>query len=230
MKNRQPIREVIFDDALIWLNQHRVTAETSFVASLPDKSEFPKFTLNDWKTWFGDTAELIIKKTPPEGIAIFYQSDIKVEGTWIDKSFLIMKAAERQNAELLFHKIICRTLPGILTLGRPAYSHLIGFSRNFRMPENCTLFADVVPDIGEKTWQRGMGLNACLGIADFLEKKTTTKTLINPFCGEGSMLAAANARGLDAIGIERSPKRVQKAQHLQLDETETSWVFSHKES
>ena len=93
------------------------------------------------------------------------------------------------------------------------------------MPENCTTFADVVPDIGEKTWQRGMGLNACLGIADFLAKQTSTKMLINPFCGEGSMLAAANARGLDSMGIERSLKRVQKAQLLQINETETSWFY-----
>jgi hypothetical protein len=76
---------------------------------------------------------------------------------------------------------------------------------------------DVLPDLGEKTWQRGMGLEACMLAAKFIAEQTTTTTVVNPFCGEGSMLAVANAYNLSAIGIERSPKRAAKARVLQMD-------------
>lgn len=220
------MRKVYCEDALLWLKNHTPEKGESFVASLPDISEFPKHNLEQWKDWFISTAALIFEKTHEDGVTLFYQSDIKFEGTWVDKGFLIMKAAELMQRELLFHKIICRTKPGIVTFGRPAYSHLIAFSKNLRIKEGHGGMADVVPDIGDKTWQRGMGLSACLGVAQFLAKETNTQTLVNPFCGEGSMLAAANARGLSAIGIERSPKRAEKAMLLTLSEDESKWVLS----
>lgn len=219
------MRKVYCEDALVWLKNHTPEKGESFLASLPDISEFPKYSLQEWKDWFTSTAALILEKTHEDGVTLFYQSDIKFEGMWVDKSFLIMKAAEQMNSELLFHKIICRTKPGIITFGRPAYSHLIAFSKKHRLPNSVGGMADVVPDIGDKTWQRGMGLSACLGVAEFLAKETTTKTLINPFCGEGSMLAAANARGLEAVGIERSPKRSEKAMLLTLSEDESRWIM-----
>ncbi len=217
-------RKIVCEDALSWLANHQVIPDSSFVASLPDKSEFSGLTLDQWKTWFMSTAVLIFEKTPAEGVAFFYQSDIKVEGVWVDKSFLIMKAAELAGVELLFHKIICRTKPGIITLGRPAYSHLLCFSKNFRPSADKFSFADVIPDIGEKTWVRGMGLNACLQIATFISRQTTSKVLINPFCGEGSMIAAANAKDLSAIGIERSPKRARKAEQLKVSADGLSFI------
>jgi len=222
------MRKVYCEDALVWLKNHAPEKGESFLASLPDISEFPKYSLEAWKSWFVSTATLILEKTHEEGVTLFYQSDIKYEGTWVDKSFLIMKAAEMVKSNLLFHKIICRTKPGIVTFGRPAYSHLIAFSKEFKMNEGYGGMADVVADIGDKTWQRGMGLSACLGVAEFLVKKTKTQTLINPFCGEGSMLAAANALGLSAIGIERSPKRAEKAMLLSLNEEEKKWIMPPK--
>lgn len=222
--NHNSNRLVIEEDALGWLTQHSCQPGSSLVASLPDKSEFPKLTLAEWKHWFMAAAELIMSKTPDDGIAVFYQSDIKVDGVWIDKSYLIMKAAEAVGAELIFHKIICRMRAGTITHGRPAYSHLIAFSKTFRPSADSYNFADVVDDIGEKTWERGMGMNACLFVANFLSRQVKCEVLINPFCGEGSMLAAANARGMNAIGIERSPKRVKKAQLLKISDDEKYWI------
>jgi tRNA G10 N-methylase Trm11 len=72
-----------------------------------------------------------------------------------------------------------------------------------------------------------MGLEACLMAAKFIHDQTPSKTLINPFCGEGSMLAAANFLGLEAIGIERSPKRAEKARVLQILKENSSWKFSY---
>jgi hypothetical protein len=183
---------------------------------MPDISEFPGYTLNDWKAWFIKTASLVMSRCPDDGVTIFYQSDVKIDGAWVDKGYLCQKAAESLGQELLWHKIICRSPAGIATFGRPAYSHMLCFSKSLRV-DIAKSTPDVLPDLGEKTWQRGMGLEACMLAAKFIADQTPTTTVINPFCGEGSMLAVANAYNLSAIGIERSPKRAAKAQVLQMD-------------
>jgi hypothetical protein len=212
-------RTVHCEDALSWLEKFSPQGKSSFVASLPDISEFPSYQLSDWKRWFIETAKLIMMKTPPEGVAVFFQSDIKWEGTWVDKAHLIQKAAEEIGHELLWHKIFCRAPVGTTTFGRPAYSHLLCFSKDFRLDPSRSS-PDVWGDLGEKTWQRGMGLEASLFVADFIKNVVGSDTLINPFCGEGSVLAAGEAKGLQTIGIERSPKRAQKARTLRVSENQ----------
>lgn len=219
----QTTRLVHCDDAIAWLNNFGETSGHSFLGSLPDISEFPGYSLKQWKDWFQTCAELILTKTSPEGVTIFFQSDIKHEGLWVDKAFIIQKAAEKLNHNLLFHKIFCRAQPGTIMFGRPAYSHMLAFSKTV-VPDLAKSTADVIPELGEKTWIRGMGLEASLMASEFVMKHTSTRTLVNPFCGEGSVLAAANFAGLNAIGIERSPKRVEKARLLQVSADGRSWA------
>jgi hypothetical protein len=219
-------RSVFCEDAISWLESREIQTGCSLVTSMPDISEFPGYSLSDWKAWFVQTASLVLSRTCPQGVTIFYQSDIKVDGTWVDKGYLCQKAAEALGHELLWHKVICRSPAGIATFGRPAYSHMLCFSKELRVDISKST-ADVIPDLGDKTWQRGMGLEACLMAAKFIHDQTPSKTLINPFCGEGSMLAAANFIGLEAIGIERSPKRAEKARVLQILKESSSWKFSY---
>jgi hypothetical protein len=216
-------RQVFCEDALTWLNDFNEKSGHSFLGSLPDISEFPGFSLEEWKNWFQSTAELILEKTSPEGVTIFFQSDVKHESLWVDKAFIIQKAAEKLGQQLLFHKIFCRAKPGTIMFGRPSYSHMLCFSRTV-VPDLSKSTADVVPDLGDKTWIRGMGLEASLMASQFILKQTTTRTLVNPFCGEGSVVAAANFVGLNAIGIERSPKRAEKARVLQVSSDGKSWA------
>jgi uridine kinase len=54
-------------------------------------------------------------------------------------------------------------------------------------------------------------------VAAFLVAHTTARTVVDPFCGVGTMLAAANEVGLDAIGVELSRRRAAKARKLVLD-------------
>lgn len=217
------MREVYCADAIQWLNDFNPQPGYSFLGSLPDYSEFPGLTLDEWKNWFQSTAELILSRTSPDGVTIFFQSDIKHESLWVDKAFIIQKAAEKIGHNLLWHKIFCRMAPGTITFGRPSYSHMLCFSKELR-PDLGKSTADVVSDLGEKTWVRGMGLEASLIASEFVFKETTTRTLVNPFCGEGSVLAAANAVGLNAIGIERSPKRAEKAKTLSVSSDRKSFT------
>ncbi len=220
-----PQRVVECADALVWLeSQSKETlAGSSLVASMPDISEFGNLSLKEWKEWFTNTASLIMSRTPDDGVVVFYQSDIKYEGEWIDKGYLVQKAAETHGLALLWHKIVCRVAPGIATFGKPAYSHILCFSKNIRLHDMSKSTPDVIGDLGEKTWVRGMGLENCLMITKFIKTQTTSTRVVHPFCGEGAILAAAQYNGLDGLGIERSPKRADKARQLQISD-DKKWI------
>lgn len=217
-------RTVHCTDAIEWLRSQAILEGCSTLGSLPDISEFPGYSLDKWKEWFISTAELILSKTDPDGVTIFFQSDIKVDGKWVDKGYLVQKAAENLGHDLLWHKVICRFPVGTITFGRPAFSHMLCFSKNLTSDVSKST-ADVVPDTGEKTWTRGIGLEAALVAANYVRTQTKTNTLVNIFCGEGAILAAANHVGLNAVGVERSPKRAEKARLLSINPETKSWVF-----
>lgn len=198
-------------DAVAWLEEQGTVPGHSFVASLPDVSEFPKLTVDGWKEWFTRTAGLVLSRTPPDGVAIFYQRDTKHSTGWIDKGYLIQKAAEREGVPLVWHKVVCRATPGSATFGMPAWSHLLCFSREVRVPVAQST-PDVIVKAGESTWARGMGREVCELVAGFVLERTATRGIVNPFCGEGLLLAVANKMGLHAVGIERSRKRAEAAQ------------------
>lgn len=210
-----PTREVHCTDGVAWLASQKFGPEVAIVTSMPDSSEIPALGFAGWRKWFIDTAALSCRQLDDEGVAIFYQTDVKLDGRWVDKSFLVATGAEAAGSSCLWHKVICRAPAGIITFGRPAYAHLQCFSKNKRL-EKAQAFADVLPRLGEMTWARAMGLEACEAIATFLVKHTATRTVIDPFCGVGTMLAVANQHGLDAVGVELSAKRAQKARELQL--------------
>lgn len=225
MLQTTPTRTVHTTDALAWLEASPVLTDCSLVASMPDISEF-SLSLDDWKAWFVKTAGLILSRCPDDGVTIFYQSDIKHEGGWVDKAYLCQKAAEMAGHTLLWHRIACRIPPGTRTTGRPSYSHILCFSKDLRLEGEAAGGIEVIPGIGEQTWVRGMGLEACRQLIRFIKAHTGSHTVVNPFCGEGSVLAMANAEGLNAIGLERSEARAKRALRQQLSLNGQNWYLS----
>jgi hypothetical protein len=187
------------------------------VTSLPDVSELASLTFHAWERWFTDTAALACAQAADDAVAIFYQTDIKHEGRWIDKSWLVARGAEAAGSALLWHKIVCRAPPGTPTYGRPAYAHLLCFSRGLRLTPGQSS-ADVLPALGQMPWPRAMGTAACEAVCTFLLAHTACRTVVDPFCGHGTMLAVANTRGLDAVGVELSAKRAGRARRLEVRE------------
>jgi hypothetical protein len=76
-----------------------------------------------------------MRSLAPDSVAIFYQTDIKRDGVWIDKSHLVNLAADRVTSEmsaahgaganvgvsLLWHKIvICNQVCGLCLVERSA--------------------------------------------------------------------------------------------------------------
>jgi hypothetical protein len=210
-----PGRVVHHAEAIAWLRARGRLDGCSVVTSLPDVSEIPALDLAAWTRWFEDAAALVVGAVPDEGVAIFFQSDIKRAGAWIDKGALVQRAADAAGTRLLFHKIVCRKPPGAVTFGRASYSHLLGYSRGARpRPERAT--ADVLPDAGFQPGTKSMGAKACLDACRFVLRETPTRTIVDPFCGYGTALAVANALGLNAIGVDLSARMCKKARGLAL--------------
>jgi hypothetical protein len=210
-----PSRIIYHTDAIAWLRSALTLEGCSIITSLPDISEFAEMSLEQWKSWFVQTAALVLSRTPDDGLTIFFQSDIKREGAWVDKGYLCQKSAEAEGHTLVGHKIVCRVPPSAVTFGRPAYSHLLSFSKNIR-PDVSHSFADVLPEAGDVTWARGMGLKACELSCQMVLRYTRSHTVVDPFCGHGSVLTIANSLGLNAIGVDRSLKCVKRARTAQI--------------
>ena len=207
-----PTRVVDCADAIPWMKARGRIAGACAVTSLPDVSEVG-LALPVWRTWFLEAVGLVIAAVPDDSAALFFQSDIKRDGVWIDKGALVIRAAEDAGAQVLFHKIVCRRPPGMLTLGRPGYTHLIAVSRTMQCPDVLPI-PDVITDAGRQPWVRAMGVRAAAHAVRFARDQAAAKIIFDPFCGVGTVLAVANALGLDALGVEKAKKRCEQSRLL----------------
>ena len=89
----EPKREVICADAIPWMQERGPIEGACAVTSLPDVSEVG-LALPVWRAWFLEAVRLVVEAVPAEGAAVFFQSDIKRDGAWIDKGALVTRAAE----------------------------------------------------------------------------------------------------------------------------------------
>ena len=201
---------------MAWLREASLENHHALVTSLPDATELRRLEFEDWRSWFVDTVALACSKLQDDAVAIFFQTDVKRQGVWVDKGFLVQLGAERTGSALLWHKIVCRAPAGVTTPGRPGYAHLMCFSRALRL-QPAQSSADVLPELGDMTWPRAMGLEACAEACRFLRAHTPCRTVVDPFCGIGTVLAVAEAHGFDGIGVELSKKRAERARTLKLD-------------
>lgn len=208
----KPTKRTVFQaDAFAWMDAHPAESKTSVITSLPDVSELAGMDLYAWKTWFVGAARRVLRWIPDDGVAIFYQSDIRYGGAWVDKGYLVVRAVEDEGATLLWHKIVCRKPPGTIALGRASYSHMICAARAPRAVRHPG--PDVLPDAGAMSWSRAMGADACRVACRFLREDTDTERVVDPFCGRGTVLAVANEMGFDAIGVDIGGKRVRAARN-----------------
>ena len=87
-----PTRVVHHGDGVAWLAAATLPADHAIVTSLPDVSEVP-LDINAWQTWFVDTVALCCREIADDAVAVFFQTDIKRDGRWIDKGYLVQRGA-----------------------------------------------------------------------------------------------------------------------------------------
>jgi hypothetical protein len=208
-----PQRHIVQGEALAWLDANAPAPDVSVITSLPDVSEATALDLDRWRAWFVEAARRVIRWVPPAGVAIFFQSDIRHRGVWVDKGYLVLRAADEEGASVVWHKIVCRVPPGTPTFGRASYSHVLCLSREPRPPPRHAS-PDVLPEAGFKPWSRAMGVDACVLACRYLRDETTTRVVVDPFCGHGTALAVANALGFDAVGVDLGARKCRAARRL----------------
>lgn len=207
-------REVVTADAVAWLSGQRDGSLANVVTSLPDMSETPHTTPDAYAEWFVEAARLCLVKTAPLGYAVFYQTDRRTNGLWIDKGALVHQAAVAAGVPMRWHKIVLRreNLQSVDNL-RPTYTHLLCFSARGR-PGKAT--SDVL-HAGKPVYPNGMGLDAASFAVGFVSQHSKSgSTVVDPFVGRGTVLAVANALGLDAVGVDIDAQQVRHAQALRL--------------
>ena len=217
-------RLVICADAVNWLESSEELLTGSVFTAIPDVKDVVQFNSMKniteravlYRQWFTRIVHAIFKRLPDGQVAIFSQTDAKFIDTdgqvleWIDKSHLCSTVASQHHCTLLWHKI---ALNGDAEVGqyRPAYTHLLCYGKRFTYHTSLFRTPDVL-DRGLMTWQKATGLDSCiLGIA-FLCFVVHTPMVVSPFCGHGTVLSVANYFGLQALGIEISPKRARASQ------------------
>jgi len=210
----EPQREIVCAEAIAWMQARGRMEGACAVTSLPDVSEVG-LPLAEWRQWFLGAVAAVVQAVPEESAAVFFQSDIKRDGAWVDKGALVVRAAEDAGAHVLFHKIVARRTPGLLTLGRPGYTHLIAVSRAWRCPDELTI-PDIIVDPGRQPWVRAMGVRAAAHAVRFARDHVGARQVFDPFCGVGTVLAVANALGLDALGVDKSRRRCEEARRLEV--------------
>lgn len=196
--------------ALAWLRAHPLPSDAGVLTSLPNFDEFSHRDVARWRDWFVDAAELTLRSTPPQGACVFFQTDVKHDGVWIDKAFLVQLAADRAGVPLVWHKVALRAPPGAVTHGRPGFAHLLCFSRTARDGADGAT-ADVLERVGRKRWARSMGAEVARAAVRWLAEQAGARTIVAPFCGVGTALDAADELGLASIGVERNPGRARRA-------------------
>ena len=196
--------------ALEWLRERSLPPDTGVVTSLPNVDEFGHRDLDRWRTWFQEAAALVLQRTPPRGACVFFQTDIKHDGVWVDKSYLVQRAAEQVGAQLIWHKLALRAPPGTTTNHEPGFAHLLCFSQTLRA-DAANATPDVLERVGRKGWARSMGAEVADAAVGWLAAHAGARTIFAPFCGVGTALDAAEARGLASIGVERNPGRARRA-------------------
>ena len=204
-----PGGKIVCAEAVAWMQARGRIERACAVTSLPDVSEVGK-SLPVWRGWFLGAVRLVVDAVPDDSAALFFQSDIKRDGTWIDKGALVIRAAEDAGAHVMFHKIVFRRPPGMLTQGRPGFTHLIAVSRAMKCPDILPI-PDVITDAGRSLWVRAMGVRAAAHAVRFARDQVGANLIFDPFCGVGTIPAVANALGLDALGIELAKKRCEQS-------------------
>ena len=177
-------RTVVNADAMAWMRAQTCQFPGSVVTGIPDISEV-SLAPDEYRKFFLEAVELILRRTPTDGVAVFCQTDCRimappsadcavhkkcraqVQREWLDKSHLLQLACARvPHCRLLFHKIALISEPGNRKFNKPAFSHVLAFGFGDLLLHDKVLTPDVSPR-GDIVWSRGTGFTCCVHAVEF---------------------------------------------------------------
>lgn len=199
------LRSVICGDAVEWCVKHPEYGPV--VTSPPDANELG-VDISEWSPWFDEALLACLVVTGEKFPAVFYVTDRRHTGQIFSKADAVLAAAGSAGYHVLWHKIALRRDPGKLDLYRPTYSHMIAVG-----PPG-TRGGKATPDVfdrGHVLYPNGMGWRAATMAVEYVSAYAKGVPVVNPYCGRGTVLAAAQAAGLRAVGIDNDPDQCELA-------------------
>lgn len=199
------MKELIVADGLEWLKEHKDVG--GIITSLPDYDEVD-MDYDTWYDWFSKGIRLCLESTSEHSYAIFYQTDRKLDGRIISKSHMVIDQIIRMGYKTVWHKVALRAGVGKVDLYRPGFTHMIAASKKGKSGKS-------VPDVierGPMLYKNGMGMVAAQLAIDFVGR--STDTIVDPFCGRGTVPVTAENMGYNAIGVDIDPKQIEYAKQL----------------
>jgi DNA modification methylase len=203
------MRDIICTDAIKWLSDQTDNSLDNIVSGIPDLAEM-QLTLEEYIIFFKKAVDLIFKKTKSNGYVVLIQTDRKHNKQWLDKSSIINKIAEDNNIPLRWHKIILNRKVGSIHLQRPTYSHFLCFSKDNGPGNN-------IPDVilgDKKLYKNATYLNVAEMAIKFILLYSRNKMVVDPFVGQGTIVAMANKYKMNSIGIDIDNNQCEKSRKL----------------
>ena len=206
-------KSIICADAIEWLKSN--TCEAVFT-SPPDAEEIGR-TLDEWEGWFRNAVSLCFRAA--SGPVVFYVTDRKSGGRIYSKAGIVLSESATCGAIPAWHKICLRRDVGKTDLHRPTFTHLLAFNGQ---PGRAS------PDViqrGEAVYRNGTGIAAARVAVEWIMKQA--ESITDPFCGQGTILAVAEALGIPSTGIDIDETQCEKSRSLVLKQTEQDIGVAH---
>ena len=207
-------REILHADALEWCRDHPGLG--AVVTSIPDPDNMltsDGTPPDDPWAFFRDCVRAAMTAAADDAPVVFRQTDRRSDGT-ISKARLVMETATAGDRRLLWHKIALQQEPGTTNLRRPTYAHVLAFAREGVGPG--TRWPDVW-DAGSRLYANGMGLETAERVVTFAADYD--QTIVDPFCGMGTVPLMADALGHRGIGVDLDREMVDHARKVRLKGT-----------
>jgi hypothetical protein len=202
-------RKILCENSLVWLKNQQDYSLPNVITGIPDIDEL-NVSIDKYFEFFDDITQLLMNKVKPDCYIIFIQTDRKYNKQWIDKSTLLNNIAKKNNIPLLWHKIVLNRPVNSTHIQRPTYSHFMCYSKT-KGPGLAT--PDII-DGGKKLYKNATSLNAAVNAVKFILGNSNNDTILDPFVGQGTIVAVANEYNLNAIGIDINPEQCEKSKLL----------------
>lgn len=189
-------------DALDWLRLPEVIGRGAIFTSPPDASEIGSQP-DEYAAWLRPALHrCFVASTGPTVLVL---TDRKHGGEWLSKPELALAEARNHGLPLLWHRIALRRPVGKVDLHVPTYAHVLALG-----PGRVGRARPDVFDAGKPSWAHGHGPVLAWYVADWL-REVGVRTVVDPFCGTGAFLHAAEAQGMAAIGCDIDAARADIA-------------------
>jgi hypothetical protein len=206
---------VVCSDALSWLEAQSDQSLGHVVTGIPDMNDV-NMTPEEYRDWVQRLVRLLAKKCKRKAYIMLCQTDRRINKVWIDKTSIIVPAAEEAGAPLRWHKIVVKKL-GVDVI-KPTYSHILCFSAESGPGKG---FPDVIYG-GKSLYVHGTPVHAVKLMVDFAKRfgPPNIDTVVDPFVGRGTTLAIAKMNGFKAIGVDISESQCRYAETLSVDKVQ----------